>query len=69
MSLLNRTAGVGPVYDEQGRLVGGLKALETLAKVISSGSAASDSPRSKHNDMDDQDDDQASSIGESPPTD
>lgn len=34
MSLLNRRRGFGPSYDEQGRLMGGLDALEQLARVI-----------------------------------
>jgi serine/threonine-protein phosphatase 6 regulatory subunit 3 len=34
MSLLNRRRGFGPNYDEQGRLMGGLDALEQLARVI-----------------------------------
>ncbi|CAE6471581.1 unnamed protein product [Rhizoctonia solani] len=34
MSLLNRRRGFGPTYDEHGRLVGGLDALEQLARVI-----------------------------------
>lgn len=34
MSLLNRRRGFGPTYDEQGRLTGGLDALEQLARVI-----------------------------------
>lgn len=38
MALLNRTPGTGPTYDEDGRLLGGLSALEELARVISIGS-------------------------------
>ncbi|KAL5636819.1 hypothetical protein ACGC1H_000703 [Rhizoctonia solani] len=34
MSLLNRRRGFGPSYDDQGRLMGGLDALEQLARVI-----------------------------------
>ncbi|KAG9123455.1 hypothetical protein FRC07_014913, partial [Ceratobasidium sp. 392] len=34
MSLLNRRRGFGPSYDEHGRLMGGLDALEQLARVI-----------------------------------
>ncbi|KAF8584092.1 SAPS-domain-containing protein [Ramaria rubella] len=37
MALLNRTPGTGPAYDEDGRLLGGLSALEELARVISIG--------------------------------
>jgi SIT4 phosphatase-associated protein len=40
MALLNRAPGIGPTYDEDGRLLGGLSALEELARVISSGSGA-----------------------------
>ena len=38
MSLLNRPSGYGPVYDEEGRLQGGLAALEELAHVIAGSS-------------------------------
>ena len=38
MALLNRAPGTGPTYDEDGRLLGGLSALEELARVISIGS-------------------------------
>jgi serine/threonine-protein phosphatase 6 regulatory subunit 3 len=37
MSLMSRQPGYGPVYDEQGRLQGGLSALEELARVIANG--------------------------------
>jgi hypothetical protein len=37
MALLNRPHGSGPIYDENGRLTGGLSALEELARVISIG--------------------------------
>lgn len=37
LSLLNRPAGYGPTYDSEGRLTGGLAALEELARVISNG--------------------------------
>lgn len=40
MGLLNRPPGTGPTYDEDGRLLGGLSALEELARVISTGSGA-----------------------------
>ncbi|KDQ19756.1 hypothetical protein BOTBODRAFT_142481 [Botryobasidium botryosum FD-172 SS1] len=38
MSLLNRPPGYGPTYDSEGRLQGGLAALEDLARVIASAS-------------------------------
>lgn len=38
MSLLNRPQGYGPTYDGEGRLQGGLAALEDLARVIASSS-------------------------------
>ncbi|KIJ44266.1 hypothetical protein M422DRAFT_252275 [Sphaerobolus stellatus SS14] len=38
MALLNRVSGNGPLYDDEGRLQGGLSALEELARVISTGS-------------------------------
>ncbi|KAG9051568.1 hypothetical protein FS837_004078 [Tulasnella sp. UAMH 9824] len=41
MALLNRQPGSGPKYDDEGRLVGGLNALEELAKVAT---GAQDSP-------------------------
>ncbi|KAF8516965.1 SIT4 phosphatase-associated protein-domain-containing protein [Hysterangium stoloniferum] len=37
MALLNRLPGTGPIYDDNGRLMGGLSALEELARVISTG--------------------------------
>ncbi|EJD53175.1 SAPS-domain-containing protein [Auricularia subglabra TFB-10046 SS5] len=37
MSLLNRSASTGPVYDSVGRLTGGLSAMEELARVIAIG--------------------------------
>lgn len=40
MALLNRAPGTGPTYDEDGRLLGGLSALEELARVISIGNGA-----------------------------
>lgn len=43
MSLLNRPLGYGPTYDNEGRLVGGLNALEELARVVSNG-GMDDSP-------------------------
>ena len=43
MSLLNRPEGYGPTYDDEGRLVGGLSALEELARVVSGG-GMDDSP-------------------------
>jgi serine/threonine-protein phosphatase 6 regulatory subunit 3 len=59
MSLLNRNPGMGPTYDEQGRLVGGLKALEALAKVISNGTGDTGSPDARHRD----DTEEGSSLG------
>jgi serine/threonine-protein phosphatase 6 regulatory subunit 3 len=41
MSLLNRPPGVGPQYDINGRLQGGLPALEELAYVIAAGASHS----------------------------
>ncbi|KAF8323646.1 SIT4 phosphatase-associated protein-domain-containing protein [Cantharellus anzutake] len=43
MSLLNRPVGYGPAYDDEGRLMGGLSALEELARVVSNG-GMDDSP-------------------------
>lgn len=45
MALLNRPPNVGPIYDENGRLQGGLSALEELARVISSGNGDSNGDR------------------------
>ncbi|KAG8932147.1 hypothetical protein FRC02_001620 [Tulasnella sp. 418] len=42
MGLLNRPASVGPTYDDEGRLTGGLKSLESLAKVIMNGASGED---------------------------
>ncbi|KAF8304993.1 SAPS-domain-containing protein [Clavulina sp. PMI_390] len=36
LSLLNRRPGTGPLYDQEGRLLGGLSGLEELARTISS---------------------------------
>ncbi|GJJ12305.1 hypothetical protein Clacol_006546 [Clathrus columnatus] len=44
MALLNRPPGTGPLYDENGRLQGGLSALEELARVISIGNGDSHTP-------------------------
>lgn len=45
MTILNRLPETGPKYDEQGRLLGGLKALEDLARVVSPGFSGDESPR------------------------
>ncbi|KAG8887332.1 hypothetical protein FRB98_000201 [Tulasnella sp. 332] len=45
MTLLNRLPDIGPIYDDQGRLQGGLKALEDLARVCSPGFNGDESPR------------------------
>ncbi|KZT39264.1 SAPS-domain-containing protein [Sistotremastrum suecicum HHB10207 ss-3] len=44
MSLLNRPPGIGPKYDESGRLQGGLAALEELAQVITTSSGNTAEP-------------------------
>ncbi|KAG8920175.1 hypothetical protein FRC01_000890 [Tulasnella sp. 417] len=49
MALLNRQPGSGPKYDGEGRLVGGLTALEELAKVAT---GAQDSPLQPDDDED-----------------
>lgn len=51
MSLLSRPVGFGPNYDSEGRLTGGLSALEELARVISTGNGDG-SPISRNNSMD-----------------
>lgn len=45
MTLLNRLPEAGPTYDDQGRLLGGLRALEDLARVCSPGFDGAESPR------------------------
>ncbi|KIO34753.1 hypothetical protein M407DRAFT_64204 [Tulasnella calospora MUT 4182] len=49
MALLNRQPGSGPKYDDEGRLVGGLVALEELAKVAT---GTQDSPLQPEDDED-----------------
>jgi len=44
MALLNRPLGTGPTYDDDGRLQGGLSALEELARVISTGAGETNVP-------------------------
>lgn len=53
MALLNRSPGSGPVYDQDGRLQGGLSALEELARVISVGNEESNESEDVNNDSQD----------------
>ena len=50
MALLNRATGAGPAYDEDGRLLGGLSALEELARVISIGNGENRAPEDVNGD-------------------
>ncbi|KAG9039180.1 hypothetical protein FRB95_011765 [Tulasnella sp. JGI-2019a] len=45
MTLLNRQPDIGPAYDDQGRLQGGLKALEDLARVCNPEFNGEESPQ------------------------
>jgi serine/threonine-protein phosphatase 6 regulatory subunit 3 len=44
LSLLNHPESYGPTYDSEGRLIGGLSALEELARVIANGAAGGNTP-------------------------